>query len=278
MKKFIAVLSAVIVLLFSCEKPLAEGESLDRDVVDGKFTGYVYNYGFCEEPNYWYQFENYQQRIDEFQIPEEALAKLTTEGLSHTCMYYPLRWDFIVWGGFSTSSYDGILSIIDNYNGLTELSKRKYGPGALLKLYENLRPDVSEARTMLYKGEISNVNSFMDRNYLELLLSTEYFTPKMSIEQLDRLSGSIVSMTNYYFENPDSHSYFPSFGYPYCALCRVLIVKSNKNIVALTDIEKSMLAFFIRWAGRVSPDDNTAILKILSDKVPGLKTPAIISV
>lgn len=273
MKKFIAVLSAVIVLLFSCEKPLAEGESLDRDVVDGKFTGYVYNYGFCEEPNYWYQFENYQQRIDEFQIPEEALAKLTTEGLSHTCMYYPLRWDYIVWGGFSTSSYDGILSIIDNYNGLTELSKRKYGPGALLKLYENLRPDVSEARTMLYKGEISNVNSFMDRNYLELLLSTEYFTPKMSVEQLDRLSRSIVSLTGYYYEHPDSHSYFPAFAYPFCALCRVLLVKNNKNLINLTDIEKSMLAFFVRWAGRVSSDDAAAIYIILKDNFTGLKTP-----
>ena len=275
MKKLIAVLSAGISLLCSCEKPLAERKELDVDVVDGKFTGYVYNYGFCEEPNYWYRFENYQQRIDTFQIPEENLAKLTTEGLSHTCLYYPLRWDFIAWDGPETSPYDGILSIIENYNGLTELAKRRYGPGALLKLYENFRPDVPEARTMLYRGEISNVNSFMDRNYLELLLSTEYFTPKMSNEQLDRLSGSIVLLTAYYYENPDSHSYFPSFGYPYCALCRVLLVKSSKKIVSLTDIEKSMLVFFIRWSGRVSGVDTIAVFKILSANVPGLKTPQI---
>ena len=116
MKKLIAVLSAGISLLCSCEKPLAERKELDVDVVVGKFTGYVYNYGFCEEPNYWSRFENYQQRIDTFQIPEENLAKLTTEGLSHTCLYYPLRWDFIAWDG----------------------------PGALLKLYENFRPDVPD--------------------------------------------------------------------------------------------------------------------------------------
>ena len=247
MKKLLASLFAVIALLSSCEKPLAERKELDVDVVDGKFTGYVYNYGFCEEPNYWYRFENYQQRIDTFQIPEENLAKLTTEGLSHTCLYYPLRWDFIAWDG----------------------------PGALLKLYENFRPDVPEARTMHYRGEISNVNSFMDRNYLELLLSTEYFTPKMSNEQLDRLSGIIVLLTAYYYENPDSHSYFPSFGYPYCALCRVLLVKSSKNKVSLTDIEKSMLVFFIRWSGRVSGVDTIAVFKILSANVPGLKTPQI---
>lgn len=273
MKKFIAVLSAVIVLLFSCEKPLAEGESLDRDVVDGKFTGYVYNYGFCEEPNYWDRFENYQQRIDTFQIPDEAMSKLTTEGLSHTCMYYPLRWDYIVWDTPQTSPYDGILYVIENYNGLTELAKRKYGAEALLKLYENLKPDVMEAKTMLFKGEIGNVNSFMDRNYLELLLSTEYFTPKMSVEQLDRLSRSIVSLTGYYYEHPDSHSYFPAFAYPFCALCRVLLVKNNINLINLTDIEKSMLAFFVRWAGRVSSDDVAAIYIILKDNFTGLKTP-----
>jgi hypothetical protein len=116
MKKLLTSLFALIALFSSCEKPLAERKELDVDVVDGKFTGYVYNYGFCEEPNYWCCFENYQQRIDTFQIPEENLAKLTTEVLSHTCMYYPLRWDFIAW----------------------------YGPGALLKLYENFRPDVPD--------------------------------------------------------------------------------------------------------------------------------------
>ena len=95
MKKLLASLFAVIVLFSSCEKPLAERKELDVDVVDGKFTGYVYNYGFCEEPNYWYRFEYYQQRILTFQIPEEKLAKLTPEELSHTCLHYPLRWDLL---------------------------------------------------------------------------------------------------------------------------------------------------------------------------------------
>lgn len=273
MKKLIVLLSAIFTISFSCEKPLVESSKLDVNVVDGEFTGYVYNYGFCEDPNYWNRFENYQQRIDTFQIPDEAMSKLTTEGLSHTCMYYPLRWDYIVWDTPQTSPYDGILSVVENYNGLTELTKRKYGAEALLKLYENLRPDVTESKTMLFKGDISNVNSFMDRNYLELLLSTEYFTPRMSLEQLDRLSGSIVSLTGYYYEHPDIHSYFPAFAYPFCALCRVLLVKSNKNLITLTDIEKSMLAFFIRWSGRVSSDDAAVIYVILKDNFIGLKTP-----
>jgi hypothetical protein len=273
MKKLIVLLSAIFTISFSCEKPLVESSKLDVNVVDGEFTGYVYNYGFCEDPNYWNRFENYQQRIDTFQIPDEAMSKLTTEGLSHTCMYYPLRWDYIVWDTPQTSPYDGILSVVENYNGLTELAKRKYGAEALLKLYENLRPDVTESKTMLFKGDISNVNSFMDRNYLELLLSTEYFTPRMSLEQLDRLSGSIVSLTGYYYEHPDIHSYFPAFAYPFCALCRVLLVKSNKNLITLTDIEKSMLAFFIRWSGRVSSDDAAVIYVILKDNFIGLKTP-----
>ena len=72
-------------------------DELDVPVVEGEFTGYVYKYGYCNEPNFWYQFEEYQERIDMFQIPDEDMQKLTTEGLSHTCMYYPLRKDMLAY-------------------------------------------------------------------------------------------------------------------------------------------------------------------------------------
>lgn len=231
-------------------------DELDVPVVEGEFTGYVYKYGYCNEPNFWYQFEEYQERIDMFQIPDEDMQKLTTEGLSHTCMYYPLRKDMLAY--VCALQYIN-LHVTEWYNGLKELAIRTHGPEALLKLYERMKladPANKEEEGPMYDNDINEPWTFMDRNYLEMLLASAHFTPKMTIEQLDRLAKAIEGKTEEIMRR-NLNSYQYGFAYPYCTLCRILLVKNERGLIDLTADEVKKVSHFMLCNG--SPRDVSAV-------------------
>lgn len=218
-------------------------EELDVPVAEGKFDGYVYDYGYCNAPDFWRQFDTFQQRVDMLQIPDEAMMKLTTEGLSRTCMYYPLK--------IHVASYKGIYfvnTVINNwkYNGLRELALRKHAPEALLKLYENMKlANPADLNVGLnYDDDIDGLWGFTDRNYLETLLASAYFTPKMSVSQLDRLAEAVYD-TTLEILNRGMHSYFVGFAYAYCVLGRILLVKNDLGLIELTNEEVELLTAFM---------------------------------
>lgn len=251
-------------------KPVSD---LDQPMVEGEFTGYVYKYGFCNEPYFWHQFENYQQRIDMFQIPEEAMEKLTTEGLAQTCMYYPLRRDMAAYPYLSTF----INFHMEVYNGLKELERRAYGPAALLKLYENLVPaDLEieeEADGLMYDRDINVPWNFMDRNYLEALLSSEFFTPDMLLTELERLVEAVRSKVDDINER-QLHSYEPGYGMPYSVLSRILITKSERGLIELTDYEKELLTVYMdcwgtpHFEAQKTYEIVTETLRMISENFP----------
>ena len=230
-------------------------DELDVPVVEGEFTGYVYKYGYCNEQNFWHQFEEYQQRIDMFQIPDEDMAKLTTEGLSQTCMYYPLRKDMLV---YESSLMFINLHVTEWYNGLKELAARTHAPEALLKLYENMKladPAIAEEEGPMYDNDINVPWTFMDRNYLEMLLASAHFTPKMTVSQLDRLSKAIEDKTKEIMQR-NLNSYQYGFAYPYCVLCRILLVKHQRGLIDLTADEIEKISFYmLRNGSPRSPAD-----------------------
>lgn len=231
-------------------------DELDVPVVEGEFTGYVYKYGYCNEPNFWYQFEEYQERIDMFQIPDEDMQKLTTEGLSHTCMYYPLRKDMLA---YDCALMHINLHVTEYYNGLKELAIRTHGPEALLKLYERMKladPANKEEEGPMYDNDINEPWTFMDRNYLEMLLASAHFTPKMTIEQLDRLAKAIEDKTEEIMRR-NLNSYQYGFAYPYCTLCRILLVKNERGLIDLTADEVKKVSHFMLCNG--SPRDVSAV-------------------
>lgn len=69
----------------------------------------------------WSQFDTYQQRIDACQVPDTLLATISTAELVIICMEYPLLMDAYAHNTLT----EGVNNIISNFNGFTELLKRK---------------------------------------------------------------------------------------------------------------------------------------------------------
>jgi hypothetical protein len=70
------------------------------------------------------------------QIPEELLAKMSTEGLVRTCLNYPMAYDAFAYDSFQT----GLKSVIASFNGLQELITRPNVGSVLLQAYKDMDP------------------------------------------------------------------------------------------------------------------------------------------
>lgn len=282
-KRNLFIICAAALLLCSCSEAesdtdildapdIAPYNELDVPMVDGDFMGYAYDYSFCEEPD-WFKIHPLSERDALFfAIPDSALSKMTTEGLSHTCMYYPNRHNYL----YAENELNYVYNMIKEYNGLQELSKRRYAPHALLKLYSEMDYKTSAAYQPYYSGDIHRLNSFLDFNYLELLLSTDVFIPKMPNKELDQLVEVIVNRTNWFGKHPDLYSYPAGFSCAYSALARVLLVKNERNAIHLSKHEIDFLSYFIYWSGRhLVAEDYEEAHQILTKYVPRIKTPSL---
>lgn len=79
----------------------------------------------------WAQLNTGKEMWEVCQIPDVVLKNLSTEALAITCMNYPLYGDYIS----SNDIQSGILRMIDNFNGLKELSSRSDGAQKLIEIY-----------------------------------------------------------------------------------------------------------------------------------------------
>ncbi|HNY05033.1 MAG TPA: hypothetical protein PK500_01610 [Candidatus Egerieousia sp.] len=237
-------------LLFGCSKQPDVPITKDKDVIyDGTFTGYVYKFRNLKNKEVWKTFENGAEVLAACQIPQDSLNRLNTEGLSQSCMFLPISFTYSAYYSNTVSHYDGILSLIKSCNCLTALTSKDLAPVALIKLYKNmvLTNETFTSSDFIYSLNIFEKNSSIDKDYLELLLSTEYFTPKMDLGQLKELAKEIQNKITFQV-NCHSVSYAGSICYTYTAGARVVLRYDSLNPF-LTQAEKDKLLNFINRAG-----------------------------
>ena len=250
-KKLFEIFSVLsLCLLFGCSKQSDVPVAKDNDVIyDGTFTGYVYKFRNLKNSEIWKTFQSSAEILAACQIPQDSLSRLNTEGLSQSCMFLPISFTYYAYYSNTVSHYDGILSLIESCNCLTALTSKDLAPAALIKLYKNmvLTNETFTSSDFIYSLNICEKNSSIDKNYLELLLSTEYFTPKMNLSQLKELAKEIQNKTIFQVNCP-SASYAGSLCYTYTAGARVVLRYDSLNPF-LTQVEKDKLLNFIKRAG-----------------------------
>lgn len=126
----------------------------------------------------WRALESGEEMFRVSQLSDSMLFDLSTEELVEACMQFPLAYDYMLVNDerYATSF------AIHNFNGLTELSKRKEGIAELLKVYRNM--PYSEEATR--DSGIYRVFAF-SLGYIELILTDPSFIDKMSEEELHSL-------------------------------------------------------------------------------------------
>lgn len=196
--------------------------------------------------------KNWAERYAACQIPEDILRNMSSEDLAETCINYPL---YIVYLLFDDEQ-KGISEIIENFNGLQELSNRPDGPISLLKAYDKL----SYTKEKQVRKTLDKRNSTLIFGFVEMLLAHEKFLTKFSPEELELLNE--VSLKKYGAKLQE-----PSFGLYDIKMSMVLNayikLKAKKSLAAL---DETKLRYFVKNFMIIEKDDAEMVSKILTSK------------
>ena len=121
----------------------------------------------------WYQLKTEKERISAVQVPEDILAKLTSEELVDLCIKFPL---FGYYTAFNTPQ-DGFLIMVARYNIFGHLLSRKDAGKSLITAYRDA--GMSGFRTLPYSNEFWTIKL----DYLELILAQRVIMQSLTSEE-----------------------------------------------------------------------------------------------
>ena len=131
----------------------------------------------------WASFTTGKQKGDACQIPDKILEKLSTKDLVRICLNYPLFFNF-------TSLDDeraGIRFVINRFNGLSELSKRKDGAQELINIYKEY-----PVLTQFPEQSSIDYDTPFKLPWIELLLADNAFIKQLNEQESAELGKIVV--------------------------------------------------------------------------------------
>ncbi|MBW6536517.1 MAG: hypothetical protein K0B11_16015 [Mariniphaga sp.] len=130
----------------------------------------------------WLNIKVYSKRLEQLNIPNDILTRISTKQLVKTCLSYPqielifTRNDLIT----------GMSYVSTLFNGFVELSKRKDAGIELMRIYQSFEP--FDYQTMEKSAQIQHKKDFI---VIELLLSSPVILKNMNkAERIELLKES----------------------------------------------------------------------------------------
>ena len=257
MNKIIIKLSALCIIcaLFftvkSCKKPeinkldslqLDEQEQVQEPLTRSGKIGWTYPIrpGMAE----WRQFTTGRQMWEACQIPQNILETLSTEELAEICFDFPLYFNYTAFDNERL----GINYVINNFNGLKELSKRNDGAKELVNIYKRCPVSPRDENFAIFKP-----------SYLELLLSNDAFIKQLDDRMYDELEKIVLEKYMGKLENPQVYGLY-SINHTFL-LGAVVIVNSNS---AKKFVQQGTARRFIDNYNKYDPQLLSEISRIIS--------------
>jgi len=200
----------------------------------------------------WKEFQTGQEMLDACQIPAEILSNLTTDDLVEICINYPLAFDYLAFN----DEREAIHFMIENFNGLKELSKRTDGTSKLVKAYKNMSFSKDAVTRTLNKR-----HSSLMFGYLELLLVDDLFINKLSTGELNELKSISLEKYDLKLSNPDN---FGLLSIKRSFLINSVVIMRNK--ASLNKSEDVAIQDFIVNYQNIPPEKLEYISKLIVEK------------
>ncbi|MDR0667997.1 MAG: hypothetical protein LBF90_05200 [Prevotellaceae bacterium] len=206
----------------------------------------IWDYPVKPGSEQWATFATGKQLLEACQIPQVVLDNINTTDLVGLCLDYPLLFEYTAF----SDEREGIRIMMENFNGLKELSKRKDGAQKLANVYKGF-PVVPSI--MIKKDDIP-----YKLILLELLLANDSFINQLSTDELVELNKIVLNKYEYKLKHTDVYSIYNikrTF-----LLGAVVLDKQNKS----TKTQQSVIKNFIKNYNNADSSLLTEISKILS--------------
>ena len=168
---------------------------------DDEILGSILKPGIMDEYTYpvrpgtpeWASLTNHDEMLTALELPDSVLHNISTWGLAETCFNYPLSGDFAA----HNNQVAYINDLTKSFNGLKELFSREDVSSVLLYDYRHL--------------DFELYPSFLDRNFIELLIGSDTFLSILYQRQLQYLVSVALVKANY--QSIHFESSFPPYSY-----------------------------------------------------------------
>ncbi|MDR2911116.1 MAG: hypothetical protein LBV47_07120, partial [Bacteroidales bacterium] len=147
----------------------------------------------------WASFTTGEQMLKACQIPQSILETLSTKELAEICMNYPLFFEYI----FIDDEREGINIMIENFNGLKELSKRPDGVLELVNVYKNY-----PVLTQIQDETSKDYDTPYKLPFLELLLANDIFISQLDTQITTELGKIVLEKYERKLENAHVYSMY----------------------------------------------------------------------
>jgi hypothetical protein len=194
----------------------------------------VWDYPVLADNAEWQNLATFHKRLNALNIPDNLLARMTTEDLFKTCLMYPFKMLFFFQDN-SQKGYDFLYSV---FNGFRELEKRKDTPKELIKYYLTMNPEeIASIPTSLNKGKFAFQFSF-----IEILLSQRHILENLTQNDLKPLLKKSIAV---YEGKKTSIEVFSIYGLSTTCmlLSRILEQTGNSFFNDLKESQKEFLRF-----------------------------------
>ena len=131
---------------------------------------------------------DWMSTVDFYQIPEDVLKVMSTDGLIEACLDYPLYSAGMIFS--NESVYAGFLRTRSEFNGLQELFKRKDAPDKLVRLYREVSPD---------KAYRSDDSASLRMRYLQYIIAQDEVLNGLSTEGRKQLLDECMNKVEQYY-------------------------------------------------------------------------------
>ena len=177
-------------------------------------TSDAYDFPIKPGTDAWRAFNSHDEMLNACQIPEPLLKNMSTSGLVETVMNYPLFGDILAYN----NPQIGINRVSAQFNGLSELLKRKDAGTVLLNIYAAMDPAaIPDNWTDLQKGDYSF--NFL---YIETVLAQESILSTLTIHELEELMEQANTKFQAQQNNSEVYDIY-SMSMPIWVLSRVML-------------------------------------------------------
>ena len=158
----------------------------------------AYNFPIKPSSIEWKSLSSSKDMLEVCQIPDSILKNISTKALAETCLNYPLFFEYTA----SNNERSAMEVMIQNFNGLKELSQRDDGMIELMKLYQEL-PIRKESTSKIQANDVPYKTM-----YIELLLADKNFVGKANYSELQELKKILLNKYEEKLSNSDIHSLY----------------------------------------------------------------------
>ena len=220
--------------------------------VTGQEKDTLWDYPVKPGSQEWASFTTGRQMLDACQIPENILKTLSTKDLVKICLNYPLFFDYVA----ANDERKGISFMIESFNGLNELSKRKDGVLELINAY-NEYPVITQVQQESSKDYYTPYKL----PFIELLLADDIFEKQLDSQKSGELEKIVLKKYESKLKYPQVYSLYNIKK----TFLLGSVILNGDNSRAKTATEKDTIKRFIENYNNVDATLLTEISKIISE-------------